>query len=303
MSSISLMDSLKLAPTHDPDIYLSTTLWKPRGARGVFGGHVIALALVAAGKTIAPGMGLHSQHCYFVLPADPSMFIEFKVDRTRDGKSYSTRVVKALQKGKTVFVLAASYARAIEGEVPGQTPFSFIPSTQHVNKKEATPPVKPELKLSHSLRFAVGTTKDSTKDAQNMQGEELTGIGGAQERAWAIPPFQPRWFLPFPEGVSTFRESILEEVRWSKFLDKKAGTVDENAEKYIAEYIEVSVVVIAASTLKLLLMIRREKNHQCVSLWPVARQSNRLTSACYGCKLVSHPRIIQLMKMSRSVEL
>jgi len=280
MSSISLMDSLKLKPTHDPDIYLSTTLWKPRGARGVFGGHVIALALVAAGKTVTPGMGLHSQHCYFVLPADPTIFIEFKVDRTRDGKSYSTRVVKALQKGKTVFVLAASYARAMEGGVPGQTPFSFIPSTQHVNKKVITPAAKPELKLSHSLRFAVGSTKDSTKESQNkeMEGQELTGIGGAQERSWSIPPFQPRWFLPFPEGVSTFRESILEEVRWSKFLDKKAGTVDENAEKYIAEYIEVSSCS-PLCFLAIQLMIRSDESLRCVSLWPVGRQSSHPISA------------------------
>jgi len=229
------MDSLKVKATNDPDVFHSTTLWRPRGARGVFGGHVIALALVAAGKTVSAGMGLHSQHCYFVLPADPLVTIEFKVERTRDGKSYGTRVVRALQKGKTVFVLAASYARAVEGEVPGQTPFSFIPSTNHVQKKAP----KQEAKLSHSLRFAVGSTKDSTKEAQEKESSNLT-VGGDRQEGSNIPPFSPRWFLPFPDGVSSFRESILEEVRWSKFLDKKAGTVDENAEKYIAEYIEVS---------------------------------------------------------------
>ena len=292
MAGISLMDSLKVKDTHDPDIYLSTTLWMPRGARGVFGGHVIALALVAAGKTVGEGMGLHSQHCYFVLPADPLVTIEFKVERTRDGKSYGTRVVRALQKGKTVFVLAASYARAMEGGPLGQTPFSFIPSTNHVEKK----PVKDAIKLSHSLRFAVGSTQDSTKAAQDAEKVKEMTVGGDRHEGSTIPPFQPRWFLPFPDQVSSFRESILEEVRWSKFLNKKAGTVDENAEKYIAEYIEVSRSVGLRVPL---LTCRSGKNRQSASPLPEESQISRPTCACSGCKRALRLRRNRRTRISR----
>ena len=123
---MSLLDSLVLRLTDKPDTYVSTTLWKPHGARGVFGGHFIALALVAAGNTVPEGMGLHSQHCYFILPAKSEVDIEFQVERLRDGKSYGTRLVRAVQGGRAVFVLAASYAREPAETTGSETPFSFI---------------------------------------------------------------------------------------------------------------------------------------------------------------------------------
>jgi acyl-CoA thioesterase II len=70
----SIVSSLSLELIN-PDLYRSQTLWCPTGARGVFGGQVIGQALVAAtatvsksGKPETEGWGLHSQHCYFILP-------------------------------------------------------------------------------------------------------------------------------------------------------------------------------------------------------------------------------------------
>jgi acyl-CoA thioesterase II len=74
----------------------------------VFGGQVIAQALVAASRTVE-GRAPHSLHCYFILPGDPLVPIVFEVDRIRDGRSFATRRVVAIQHGKAIFSLSASF--------------------------------------------------------------------------------------------------------------------------------------------------------------------------------------------------
>lgn len=75
----------------------------------VFGGQVAAQALIAAGRTVDEPRPVHSLHSYFLRPGDPKYPILFEVDRLRDGRSFTTRRVKALQHGKAIFNLAASF--------------------------------------------------------------------------------------------------------------------------------------------------------------------------------------------------
>jgi acyl-CoA thioesterase-2 len=79
------------------------------GWQRVFGGQVISQALVAAQRTVEPDRHVHSLHCYFMLPGDPSVPIIYEVDRIRDGGSFTTRRVVAIQHGKAIFTLAASF--------------------------------------------------------------------------------------------------------------------------------------------------------------------------------------------------
>src|SRR5215467_10300773 len=65
----------------------------------VFGGQVAGQALVAAGRTV-DGLVVHSLHAYFLRPGDTSIPILYEVDRIRDGKSFATRRVVAIQRGK-----------------------------------------------------------------------------------------------------------------------------------------------------------------------------------------------------------
>lgn len=74
----------------------------------VFGGQVAAQALMAATRTVAAGR-VHSLHAYFLRPGDPTVPILYEVDRIRDGRSFTTRRVVAIQHGKAIFNLAASY--------------------------------------------------------------------------------------------------------------------------------------------------------------------------------------------------
>jgi acyl-CoA thioesterase-2 len=75
----------------------------------VFGGQVAGQALVAATRTVEIGRYVHSLHAYFLRPGDPTVPILYEVDRIRDGKSFTTRRVVAIQHGKAIFNLQASF--------------------------------------------------------------------------------------------------------------------------------------------------------------------------------------------------
>jgi acyl-CoA thioesterase-2 len=86
----------------------------------VFGGQVAGQALVAAGRTVEQGV-LHSLHAYFLRPGDPKIPILYEVDRIRDGKSFTTRRVVAIQHGEAIFHLSASFQRpepGLEHQIP-----------------------------------------------------------------------------------------------------------------------------------------------------------------------------------------
>jgi acyl-CoA thioesterase-2 len=81
----------------------------------VFGGQVAGQALVAAGRTVPSDRPVHSLHAYFLRPGDPSIPIVYEVDRIRDGRSFTTRRVVAIQHGKAIFNLSASFQLVEEG--------------------------------------------------------------------------------------------------------------------------------------------------------------------------------------------
>jgi acyl-CoA thioesterase-2 len=75
----------------------------------VFGGQVAGQALVAASRTVERDRRVHSLHSYFLRPGDPRVPILYLVDRIRDGRSFTTRRVVAIQHGHAIFNLAASF--------------------------------------------------------------------------------------------------------------------------------------------------------------------------------------------------
>jgi acyl-CoA thioesterase-2 len=88
---------------------------KTIGSPNVFGGQVLAQALHAAYKTISKERIVHSLHSYFLLPGDLTVPITYKVTEMRNGGSFSTRRVTAMQKDNTIFILAASFHKIEEG--------------------------------------------------------------------------------------------------------------------------------------------------------------------------------------------
>ncbi|KAI9572737.1 hypothetical protein HD554DRAFT_2013906 [Boletus coccyginus] len=90
----------------DVNLFRSVNLFMPVRARGVFGGQVISQAIVSATKCVDPAFGLH---CYFLLSASPAFPVIYFVERLREGRSYSTCSVKAVQSGKIIFQLLCSF--------------------------------------------------------------------------------------------------------------------------------------------------------------------------------------------------
>ncbi|MBK8456325.1 MAG: acyl-CoA thioesterase II [Phyllobacteriaceae bacterium] len=103
----------------------------------VFGGQVIAQALVAAQRTVDTSRPVHSLHGYFMLPGDPSAPIVYQVERLRDGGSFTTRRVTAIQHGKAIFSLESSFQIEEEGlEHQISMPEGVTPPEKLLNQRE-----------------------------------------------------------------------------------------------------------------------------------------------------------------------
>jgi acyl-CoA thioesterase-2 len=111
-------------------IELNLFLGRTSGRDGprIFGGHVIAQSLLAAYATVENRV-CHSLHCYFLRPGDPSVPILFEVDRARDGASFTTRRVTAIQHGRQIFNLAASF-QVEEGGFEHQSEIPDLPGPE-----------------------------------------------------------------------------------------------------------------------------------------------------------------------------
>lgn len=104
------------------------------GWQRVFGGQVIAQALVAAQRTVEEDRFVHSLHAYFMRPGDPAIPILYEVDRIRDGKSFTTRRVVAIQHGKAIFSLSASF-QLDEGGFDHQIPMPPVPTPDQLESE------------------------------------------------------------------------------------------------------------------------------------------------------------------------
>lgn len=92
----------------------------------IFGGQVAAQSLTAAGRTVPEDRHVHSLHGYFMRPGDPKVPIVYEVDRTRDGSSFTTRRVTAIQHGKPIFAMSASF-QITEPGVEHSLPMPDVP--------------------------------------------------------------------------------------------------------------------------------------------------------------------------------
>jgi len=106
---------------------LNESMGPPR----VFGGQVIGQALIAALKTVEKRQ-CHSLHGYFLRPGDPEIPIVYEVDRIRDGKSFTTRRVVAIQRGEAIFNMSASF-HVLEAGLSHQFQMPEVPGPEELN--------------------------------------------------------------------------------------------------------------------------------------------------------------------------
>ena len=109
MSQEAVDDLVKLLDLEPIEVNLFRGVSPDEDRQRVFGGQVAGQALVAAARTVEPGRHVHSLHAYFLRPGDPTVPIVYEVDRIRDGRSFTTRRVVAIQHGKAIFNLQSSF--------------------------------------------------------------------------------------------------------------------------------------------------------------------------------------------------
>jgi acyl-CoA thioesterase-2 len=142
------------------------------GSGRVFGGQVLAQALVAAQRTVEAERTAHSLHGYFILPGDLNVPIVYFVDRLRDGKSFTTRRVTAIQHGRAIFNMSVSFHVQESG-------------FEHQN-------LMPSVAPPESLRSELEIIRDRAHDLPEDQREVIT-----QDRPFDyrmvedIDPFDP----------------------------------------------------------------------------------------------------------------
>jgi acyl-CoA thioesterase-2 len=94
-----------------------------------FGGQVASQALVAAVRTVPPDRPVHSMHAYFIRGGDTGVPIVYRVQRVRDGRHFTTRAVTAIQHGRTIFYMSASFHLPEDG-MEHQDPMPDVPGPE-----------------------------------------------------------------------------------------------------------------------------------------------------------------------------
>ena len=152
------------------------------GTERVFGGQVLAQALLAASSTVEERLA-HSLHAYFLRAGDPEAPIVYNVDRSRDGRSFSARRVVAIQHGRPIFSLAASFQVDEQGLEP-QFDMPEVPGPDQV-KPVAT---LPRVEFDHM-------PKNMQRWLDRFGPFEFRPVcGGDPDDRTPQPPFKQLWF-------------------------------------------------------------------------------------------------------------
>ncbi|XP_004858200.1 acyl-coenzyme A thioesterase 8 isoform X4 [Heterocephalus glaber] len=125
LRSILVTSVLNLEPL-DEDLFRGRHYWVPTTQR-LFGGQIVGQALVAAAKSVSEDVHVHSLHCYFVRAGDPKVPVLYQVERTRTGRSFSVRSVRAVQHGKPIFIFQASFQKVQPSPVQHQFSMPTVP--------------------------------------------------------------------------------------------------------------------------------------------------------------------------------
>lgn len=146
-----IADLIRLLDLEQLEVNLFRGESRDIGAAQVFGGQVLGQALSAASKTVTAGRLVHSLHAYFLRRGDFKAPIVYEVDRSRDGHSFSSRRVTAIQHGEQIFNMAASF-QIVEDGLDHQIEMPAVPSPDSL--PDSTNPLKEVLdRLPERMRL------------------------------------------------------------------------------------------------------------------------------------------------------
>ncbi|KAK9273827.1 hypothetical protein L1049_018638 [Liquidambar formosana] len=160
LDTCSLVEHILHLEPIEVNIFKGITLPDAPKFGKVFGGQLIGQALAAASKTVDCLKIVHSLHAYFLLVGDFDMPIIYEVHRVRDGKSFATRRVDAIQRGNVIFTLLASFQKEEEGFDHQEAMMPSVPSPDMLLSMEELRERRiTDLRLPRSYRNKVATSK------------------------------------------------------------------------------------------------------------------------------------------------
>jgi acyl-CoA thioesterase-2 len=215
-SLLAVLDLASSDARTTEDIFTGVSQSMPLGR--VYGGQVLAQAIVAASRTTPPERAVHSMHGYFLRPGDSTKGITFAVDRIHDGRSFSTRRTQAFQEGLPIFSMIASF----QDEDPGIEHQAPIPDD--VPDPEDLPDLEDHLTGLHPMSKRLFT--DRPIDVRHVDGPIYARVDGAHVPRQAVW-MRTRRELPDDAGIHraalayfsdlTIQESVLRAhgVAWA----------------------------------------------------------------------------------------
>ncbi|KAF9056639.1 HotDog domain-containing protein [Panaeolus papilionaceus] len=210
------------------NLFRSKSLWLPMRARGVFGGQVISQALVSATNCIDPSLALHSLHCYFLLSASSTTPIIYHVERLRDGKSYATRSVKAVQNGRIVFIMLCSFQKPEPWQPSHQWTMPDVQPPEQCEDEENSymrvinnPQASPELRRLFQDRLVERTR--SPIAIKLAKAHHITKDGIVRYMYWMKARDIPKYEAHFQKCILAYESDLHFIITASRIMGLKRG--------------------------------------------------------------------------------
>ncbi|KAF9473305.1 hypothetical protein BDN70DRAFT_915646 [Pholiota conissans] len=213
------------------NLFRSKSLWLPVRARGVFGGQVISQALVSATNCVDPALALHSLHCYFLTSGSPSTPIIYSVERLREGKSYATRSVKAVQNGKIIFIMLCSFQRPEPWQPRHQWKMPVVPAPEECPDEESSimPLIqdpKTDPRIVQYFQERLGERQRSPVAIKTAKSRHVDEAGVMRYMYWMKARSIPKYETPFQKAsrsVIDFLQLLTRISSASRIMGLKAG--------------------------------------------------------------------------------
>lgn len=201
------------------------------GFRQLFGGQVLGQSLSAASQTVEPGRHVHSLHGYFLRPGDAVLPVVYMVDRVRDGGSFTTRRVTAVQKGKQIFTASMSFQGDEQGmehqtampQVPGpeNLPTELELMRQHEHLIPA--PLRDKLLCAKPIEMRPVTERDPYNPTP---GEPVKYIWFRADGRLAQNPALHRWILAYASDFNLLTTALLPHAKSVWHPDMQIASLD-----------------------------------------------------------------------------
>lgn len=221
------------------NLFRSKSLWLPLRSRGVFGGQVISQALVSATNCVDPQFSLHSLHCYFLLSASPSTPIVYEVDRVRNGRSYVTRTVKAVQNGRIIFVMICSFQKPEPWQPSHQWPMPTVsPPEECVLDEDRYLQMAEREGLHPTIAEAyksMAAERSRSPIAVRIAGDhDIVGDGTARYMYWMKAKDIPRYEAAFQKCILSYLSDLYFISTGARILGLRRGGRGANAQGMVS---------------------------------------------------------------------